>query len=63
MHARKVNNLLGKLVTVGQICGDSNLGRTTVMRIAKESGSLRKIGRNVRIDRKQFFDFIEREYA
>lgn len=63
MNARRINNKLAKLVTVQQICEDSNLGRTTVMRLAKESGSLRKIGRNVRIDREQFFDFIEREYA
>ncbi len=63
MNARIANNMLGNLITVQQTCELSNLGRTTVLRLAKESGSMRKIGRCVRIEREEFFNYIKREYA
>lgn len=63
MNVSKTRNKDGDLITVEQACQLSNLGRTTVRRLAEESGAVRKIGRCYRIKKKKFFEYIEREYA
>ena len=63
MNALKNCNANGELLTLPQGCEASNLGRTTVRRIAEEAGAARKIGRAYRINRKIFFDFIEENYS
>ena len=51
------------LLTIEQTCELANLGQTKVRELADESGAVRKIGKSYRINRKVFFDYIEREYA
>lgn len=63
MHARMINSTSGELLTVEQTCELSNLGKTTVRRIANEAGAVRKIGRCCRINKLVFFDYIEKEYT
>lgn len=63
MHLRKVENALGQYITVDQACQETNLGRTTVRKLATEADAMRKIGRCSRIHRKKFFDYIEKKYA
>lgn len=63
MNARRNRNQSGELITVEQCCQESNLGRNTVRRLAREAGAERKIGRCYRIKRDAFFDYIEREYV
>lgn len=63
MNARIANSTSGELLTVEQACELSNLGKTTVRRIANEAGAVRRIGRCYRINKLVFFDYIEKEYA
>jgi hypothetical protein len=60
---KRLNNehtsLNGELLTLPQTCEVSNLGMSTVRKIAQESGAVRKIGRSVRIKRAVFFDYID----
>lgn len=56
-------NTTGRLLTVQQAAEASNLGLATTRRIAEESGSIRRIGRCVRINSEIFFDFIEKIYS
>lgn len=60
---KRLNNehtsLYGELLTLPQTCEVSNLGMSTVRKIAQESGAVRKIGRSVRIKRAVFFDYID----
>lgn len=53
----------GKLLTVQQAAEASNLGLATTRKIAEESGSVRRIGRCVRINSEIFFNYIEEHYA
>lgn len=53
----------GELLTIQQMCQLSNLGQTTVRRLAEESKSVRHIGRAYRINRKKFFEYIETMYS
>lgn len=53
----------GELITLYQACEAANLGETTVRRLAEESKAVRKIGRSYRINRKIFFNYIEKIYS
>jgi hypothetical protein len=59
MRKSATNNLDAELLTIPQTCEVSNLGTSTVRRIAEESGAIRKIGRSVRIKRAVFFGYID----
>ncbi len=63
MNLAKNRNQDGVLITLTQACQESNLGTTTVRKIAEESGSVRKIGRSYRIKKNIFFDYIEKVYV
>lgn len=63
MKKSEIENKFGDLLKINQVCELSNLGATTVRRLAEESGAVRKIGRSYRIKKSVFFDHIEKEYA
>lgn len=63
MYLSKNQNNEGVLITLTQACQESNLGVSTVRRIAAESGAVRKIGKSYRIKRSTFFDYIEEKCA
>lgn len=63
MNALKNRDENGELITLEQTCQSSNLGVTTVRRLAAEAGAVRKIGKSYRINRKIFFEFIETVYS
>lgn len=63
MNIAKNRNQDGVLITLTQACQESNLGATTVRRIAEEAGAVRKIGRSYRIKKSVFLDYIEEVYA
>lgn len=63
MNLAKNRNDSGELLTIQQMCQLSNLGQTTVRRLAEESKSARRIGRCYRINQKQFFEYIETMYS
>lgn len=63
MNLAKNRNQDGILITLTQACQESNLGATTVRRIAEESRAVRKVGRSYRINKSIFFDYIEEIYA
>lgn len=63
MKKSEIENKFGDLLKINQVCELSNLGATTVRRLAEESGSVRKIGRSYRIKKSIFFDYIEKEYT
>ncbi len=62
MNKSKVRNLQGELLTYRQVAEKSNLGINTVMKLAKESGALLKIGRASRIDWAVFYQYIVSKY-
>lgn len=53
----------GELLTVSQTCRISNLGQSTVRRIARESGAIRRIGKCYRIRREDFMNYIDSQCA
>lgn len=63
MNLAKNRNQNGELITLQQACSESNLGSNTVRRLADESGAVRKIGKNYRIKKSVFFDYIETMYG
>lgn len=63
MNLAKNRNRNGELITLQQACEQSNLGSSTVRKLAEESGAVRKIGKNYRIKKSVFFDFIEETYG
>lgn len=63
MNSLKTNNLKGRLLTYQQIAEDSNLGLNTVMRLAKESASIVRIGRIVRVNPERFYEYVLAEYS
>ena len=60
MYKKELGNTQSELVTVNQMAEVSNLGISTVRRIAEESQAVRRIGRSYRINRKIFLDYIEK---
>ena len=63
MNKSEMRNSMGELLTLSQMCEVSNLGASTVRRIANESNSARKIGKSYRINRRIFLDYIEQIYS
>lgn len=63
MNLAKNRNQDGTLITLTQACQESNLGATSVRKIAEEAGAVRKIGRSYRIKKSILFDYIENVYA
>ena len=63
MNPLKSNNPQGKFFTYQQMAEDSNLGINTVMRLAKESNSIIRIGRTVRVNPENFYKYIIAEYS
>ena len=59
----KKRNQNGELITLQQACAESNLGSSTVRRLADEAGAVRKIGKSYRIKKSVFFDYIETVYG
>ena len=63
MNKRRSGNSDSLLLTYKQISEDSNLGINTVMRLAKESNSLVKIGRIARVNREKFYSYVLEKYS
>ena len=63
MNPLKSNNPQGKFFTYQQMAEDSNLGINTVMRLAKESNSIIRIGRTERVNPEKFYKYIIAEYS
>lgn len=63
MNALQNKNSTGELLTLTQVCELSNLGATTVRRLAEESKAVRRIGRSYRINKKIFLAYIEKTYT
>ena len=51
-------NSSGEIVTLEQACGRTNLGLSTVRKLADECGASLKIGRAYRIDIQKLIDYI-----
>lgn len=62
MNKPKNRNPKGELLTYKQVAEKSNLGVNVVMKLAKESGSLLKIGWSARVDWAVFYQYIVSEY-
>lgn len=63
MNRLENKNQNGELLTLNQVCELSNLGTTTVRKLADEAGAVRKIGRSYRIKKTIFFEYIEAMYS
>ena len=63
MNPLKTNNPKGRLLTYQQVAENSNLGINTVMRLAKESNSIVRIGRTVRVNPEKFYEYILAKYS
>lgn len=57
------NNVDSPLLTYQMMAEDSNLGIQTVMKLAKESGSLIKIGKTARVNREKFYSYVLEKYS
>ena len=57
------NNTDSPLLTYQLMAEDSNLGIQTVMKLAKESGALVKIGRTARVNREKFYYYVLERYC
>lgn len=62
MNKLKNRNFDGTLLTYGQTAEKSNLGMNTVMRLARESGALIKIGGVSRVEWDVFYKYIVSNY-
>ena len=58
MKELKNRNFNGELLTYRQTAEKSNMGINTVMKLAKESGALVKIGKIARVDWNTLFQLI-----
>ena len=63
MNPLKTNTPKGRLLTYQQVAENSNLGINTVMRLAKESNSIVRIGRTVRVNPEKFYEYILAKYS
>lgn len=63
MNKIERSNSLGELVTLNQMCETTNLGSSTVRRLASEAAAVRKIGKSYRINRRIFLDYVEKVYG
>lgn len=57
------NNTDSPLLTYQLMAEDSNLGIQTVMKLAKESGALVKIGKTARVNREKFYSYVLEKYS
>ncbi len=62
MNKSKNRNYKGELLTYQQTAEKSNIGINTVMKLARESGALIKIGRIARVDWNVFYNYITSVY-
>lgn len=62
MNKSKNRNSKGELLTYQQTAEKSNIGINTVMKLARESGALIKIGRIARVDWNVFYNYITSVY-
>lgn len=62
MNKLKNRNSKGELLTYQQTAEKSNMGINTVMKLARESGALIKIGRIARVDWNVFYNYITSVY-
>lgn len=62
MQKRKFKSEDSNLLTYEQVSIKSNLGIMTVMKLAKESGALIKIGRTARVEWDVFYNYITTKY-
>jgi len=62
MNKSKNRNFKGELLTYQQTAEKSNIGINTVMKLARESGALIKIGRIARVDWNVFYSYITSVY-
>lgn len=62
MNKSKSRNFNGELLTYQQTAEKSNIGINTVMRLAKESGALVKIGKISRVNWNVFYHYIVSVY-
>lgn len=62
MNQLKNKNPKGEFLTYQQVAERSNMGINTVMRLAKESGSLIKVGRVSRINWSVFYEYLVSAY-
>lgn len=57
------NSVDSPLLTYQMMAEDSNLGIQTVMKLAKESGALVKIGKTARVNREKFYSYVLEKYS
>lgn len=62
MNKSKIRNFNGELLTYQQAAEKSNIGINTVMKLARESGALIKIGRIARVDWNVFYNYFTSVY-
>lgn len=62
MNELKNRNFNGEFLTYKQTAEKSNIGINTVMKLAKESGALIKIGKIARVNWNVFYDYITSVY-
>ena len=62
MNKSRNRNFKGELLTYQQTAEKSNIGINTVMKLARESGALIKIGRIARVDWNVFYNYITSVY-
>lgn len=62
MNKSKNRNFKGELLTYHQTAEKSNIGINTVMKLARGSGALIKIGRIARVDWNVFYNYITSVY-
>ncbi len=62
MNKPKSRNFKGELLTYQQVAEKSNIGINTVMKLARESGALIKIGRIARVDWNVFYNYVTSVY-
>ena len=63
MYKKELGNAQGELVTVNQMAEISNLGVSTIRKVAEEANAVRRIGRCYRINKRVFLDYVEQIYA
>lgn len=61
MNAQNTN-INGKFLPAPTVCGILNISRNTVMKIARESDSIYRFGKTVRIDIEKMTNYIEETY-
>ena len=62
MNPLKCKNEDGKFLTYNQTANKSNLGKCTVMKLAREAGALIKIGRPARVDWDTIYNYVMTVY-